>query len=506
MLLVFTPCLYCNVSDAWTFPNKWHRIAVSLAGIYAELVLAAICTLLWWFSEPGLLHWICLDVMLLCSVSTLLVNGNPLLKYDGYYALGDWLGVPNLRQQSGQSLEQFVSSWVCGADAYSPRTLPLRGRWFLALYGTGAAVYRCFVIGIILVTIHAVLKSYQLESVAKVLAVFVVGGVVAASTWSMARMIRRMSMRPVNRTRAMLLVGSGLALLTSVLLVPLPARVRCPAQLWPVNARDIYVSIPGTLADQVTPGARVEQGQTIAKLSSLNLQQEVHDLRGKLNLQRIHVQHLQLRRASDSAAGNELPAAQEMLADFEEQLVERQADLKRLTIASPIDGIVLPPRTVAKDAAGPDELSRWHGRPLEPHNEGAFIETGTLLCYVGDPRQLEALLVIDETARERVRLGQQVRIQVALFAGTSLTGTIVELARGDPMTADRDSLSRPPLPLSELAEANRLDSAAYYARVELDNSDSDLCGVTGAATVAATPRSLGRRAIDYLSYTFRFRL
>ena len=89
MLLVFTPCLYCNVSDSWMLPNKWHRVMIGAGGMYVEMVLASTATFLWWFSEPGLVNQLSLSVMFICSVSTLMFNGNPLLRFDGYYILMD---------------------------------------------------------------------------------------------------------------------------------------------------------------------------------------------------------------------------------------------------------------------------------------------------------------------------------------------------------------------------------------------------------------------------------
>ena len=93
MFLVFTPCLYCNVSDSWMLPNKWHRVFIGAAGMYVELTLAALATFGWWFSEPGLFNFLCLSVMFICSVSTLVFNGNPLLRFDGYYILMDLLEI-----------------------------------------------------------------------------------------------------------------------------------------------------------------------------------------------------------------------------------------------------------------------------------------------------------------------------------------------------------------------------------------------------------------------------
>ena len=100
LLLVFLPCLYCNVSDAWMFNSRWRRVAVDVAGMYVELVLAAACTFLWWFTVPGWINSICFNLMIVCSLNTLLFNGNPLLRYDGYYLLADLWEIPNLHERS----------------------------------------------------------------------------------------------------------------------------------------------------------------------------------------------------------------------------------------------------------------------------------------------------------------------------------------------------------------------------------------------------------------------
>src|SRR5262245_34382697 len=112
MFLVLTPCLYCNVSDSWMLPNRWHRAAIGAAGMYVEVVLASICTFIWWFTEPGPLNWTCLNVMFISSVSTIMFNANPLLRYDGYYILSDILEIPNLRQKASTILNRKLG-WLC---------------------------------------------------------------------------------------------------------------------------------------------------------------------------------------------------------------------------------------------------------------------------------------------------------------------------------------------------------------------------------------------------------
>jgi len=109
MFLALIPTLYCNVSDAWTIPDRWKRMMVSFAGMYVEICLAAIAAIAWCLTPPGLLSALLFNVVILCSLNTLLVNGNPLLRYDGYYLLSDWFEKPNLSQAASSELNKFAS-------------------------------------------------------------------------------------------------------------------------------------------------------------------------------------------------------------------------------------------------------------------------------------------------------------------------------------------------------------------------------------------------------------
>ena len=124
MLLVLTPCLYCNVSDSWRLPNKWHRAAIGAAGMYIEIILATIATFIWWFVQPGLVQDICLQVMLISSISTILFNGNPLLRFDGYYILSDILEIPNLNQKSTKSLTTLLGRHWLGLEIPDDHLMP----------------------------------------------------------------------------------------------------------------------------------------------------------------------------------------------------------------------------------------------------------------------------------------------------------------------------------------------------------------------------------------------
>src|SRR6476659_2225639 len=144
MMLVLTPCLYCNVSDSWMLPNRWHRAAIGAAGMYVELVLASIACFIWWFTVPGPLNYICLNVMFVSSVSTVMFNANPLLRYDGYYILSDILEIPNLRYRSTEYTVGLIKRHLFKVKLSQPPP-PVGQRIWLVLYAISSSIYLMFV-------------------------------------------------------------------------------------------------------------------------------------------------------------------------------------------------------------------------------------------------------------------------------------------------------------------------------------------------------------------------
>ena len=124
LFLVLTPALYCDVTDSWLLPNKWKRIWISAAGIYVECFLASIATFVWWYSTPGLLNSLAMATMFICSVNTIMFNANPLLRYDGYYVMADWLEIPNLRIKSTQFFAYLIQEKVLGLEIPVQSYLP----------------------------------------------------------------------------------------------------------------------------------------------------------------------------------------------------------------------------------------------------------------------------------------------------------------------------------------------------------------------------------------------
>ena len=172
MFLVLTPCLYCNVSDSWMLPNKWHRAWIGAAGMYVEIVIASICTFLWWFSEPGLLHQLCLSTMFVCSVSTVMFNANPLLALRRllHPVRPDRDSQPAAKGHARSS----TASWAPGAWAWkSPTIRSCRSatRCSSPLYTVAAAVYRWLILFGILWFLYKVFEPYGLKVISQMLAI-----------------------------------------------------------------------------------------------------------------------------------------------------------------------------------------------------------------------------------------------------------------------------------------------------------------------------------------------
>jgi putative peptide zinc metalloprotease protein len=502
MLLLFAPCLYCNVSDSWLVPNKWARAGIAAAGIYAELLIAAAAGWLWWLSAPGLFNTVCLNLALVCSVGTVLFNANPLLRYDGYFVLSDLLETPNLWQQAWSPVQSRISKFYLGTDVTSQANAV--GRPSLTAYALASLAYRVFVLVALLWLIFDRLSPLRLTIVAQVLSMLVLG--MMAVGWSMrtASVVRDPSiMRRIHRGRFAWRAAATAAVFAGFAFIPWPAWVSAPAFLELAGGRVAYVETAGMLVEAVQPGVQVALGAPLARLANDDLEREVIELTGKLARQQQHVRLLEALRVINTEAGLELPTAQATLADLKERLAKRQAERDRLSIAAPLGGTVFPPPpSDVPDVK--DALPAWSGSPLDRDNVGCWLEAGIPLCRVGDPRQLEAVLVVDQADIESLREGQLARVY---FAGAwrPLAGRVVEIARVDSDELPAELMITGRLP-SQPGSDGRLEplGTLYRVRVALESLDgiAPPLDALGQASIRVAPRSLVQRSHAWLRRTF----
>ena len=505
MLLIFTPCLYCNVSDSWMLPNKWHRIAISAAGMYVELLVAAVCTFLWWFSQPGLFNSICLNVVIICSVATIVFNGNPLLRYDGYFILSDLVDVPNLKAQSVEAVKRVVGRWCLGLDIAADPTSSARRQALLILYAAASSIYRLVVVITVLWNLTELARPYGLEVLVVPLAALTVVGMAWPATVGAVRWFRNPAgRRRVAPARALV---SGILLAAAVLLValmPLPMRVAAPVVVEYRDAQRVYVTVPGTLVKSMHTGETAKEGQTLAQLASPSVQLEVAKLTSERDGQRLYLANLESQRLQGVIDGAKIPAAKAALVDVEERLGQYQRDAARLTIVAPVGGTVLPPPNVPRKPRAADMLDRWWVVPLDPRNLGSYLDTGTLVCLVGDPSRFEAALHVEQTDIELVAPGQRVRIMLDSLPGEMFWGTVAEIAKLDLKVMPRELQAAGDLPsrTDQRGVSHPLDTW-YQARVLFDEDPAHLVArVHGRAKISVTPQSLFAQVARYVKQTF----
>uniref|UniRef100_A0A7C4LLB9 HlyD family efflux transporter periplasmic adaptor subunit n=1 Tax=Schlesneria paludicola TaxID=360056 RepID=A0A7C4LLB9_9PLAN len=503
LLLVFTPCLYCNVSDAWLLPSKWQRMGVSAAGMWVEALLAALCGWLWWGSAPGWFHTACLQVVVVCAASTLVFNINPLLRYDGYFILADWLEVPNLQQQAWSEWRRQWSRWMLGISTPPPADLSPRWRFWLPWYALASFGYRMLVIGVILWMLHAWLEPQGLATVAHGIAVLTVAALLVGPAVHLQQRLTARRPGPRIGPRGMLRLLAAAVLLGLLLFAPLPARVQAPLLLQPAQAQGVYVTVEGYLEWIVPPGSFVSAGDAVARLSNPALAREIARLEGELQAARQLVEHLERRRLSDPQSGLQLPAAQKLAADLADRWQQRRTDEERLTLRAEQDGVVWPlPAQPRKVVTG--RLSGWSDYPFDSKNLGCWLPAGTVLAQVGREQKVEAVVYLTPGDLARVEAGQRVQVLLEAVADRPLRGWLREISTEpaselSPATAARLRL---PLLASATSEA-RLAGTWYAARVELvDAAVLPLSHAVGRAVIVTSPRSLAERMGTWLWETF----
>ena len=508
MLLVFTPCLYCNVSDAWMLHNRWQRAAVAAAGIYVELTLASVCTLLWWFTYPGAFHSLCFNVMVVCGLSTVLLNGNPLLRYDGYFVLADVLDVPNLWQRSRAIVRSTFLRVCLRIDVHEEEDddLPWRRRVGLGAYALASIVYRWVVLLGIVAFLLSTLGRYRLELVAQLLVVLIAVGMFMMPI----NAARRWLAHPLNAdrmsSRATLLRIGGLAVaVCSILFVPLPHRVTVPAVIELDDADAVYVMAPGMLVHGREIGDRVAAGEVIAKLDNPDLRREVARISGDLARQQAHLTVLETRRGFDPQAAAEIPTAREELEDLKQELDQRRSDLARVILAAPRSGTILSPPVTPPTLDPNGRLSVWSGTPLDEANLGCRLETGTLVCLVGDPNAFRCVAFVNQRDVSLVRVDQRATIHLEQLPDVSLHGTVEEVARLDLEATPPELLVRAQIP-------TRLDSSGvarplepvYQVRIGLSKHDALLVDRGGGqATVRVASKCIAWRMRRWFRQVFR---
>ncbi|MFO7907604.1 MAG: hemolysin D [Pirellulaceae bacterium] len=528
MLLVFTPVLYCNVSDSWMLPSKWRRAFIGAAGMYVEMVLASLATLTWWFTDRAtLLNQVCLSLMFICSVSTLLFNGNPLLRFDGYYILMDLTEIPNLRQKATEVLKRFMVNLCMGIEQPENPFLPRGNRFFFGFYTVAAVCYRWVVVLSILLFLNKVLEPYGLKIVGRLIGMLGFFGLVVQPLWQLGKFFYMPGrMHKVKRVRMVASLAVVAVLIAVFFFVPLPFHVGCEFDVKPRNATTVYAAVAGQLirvTDALDAGVRVQAGTVLAELENVDLELSVSRLEGKLRELEAELHVLKKQQRFDQDAGlrvNEIEKQRESLLEL---LAEQQSELDRLTVRAPVHGVVMPVAHRPDRDPPKGELPRWTGSIMDENNRQAYLSPSDKICQIGDPEKLVAELIIDQadvelvrTAMAQRRRNDQPPVPIDLMLD-SLPGEVFHSELERIALAE---LTKTPLGLSTHAGGDvdsKVDqesgmpeplSTSYPAIAKLPEEDvgNVQLGMRGKAKLYTGWQPLAPRVYRFLTRTFHFEL
>lgn len=390
LFLCFSPCLYANVSDAWTLPNKWHRIIISAAGIYVELIIAAIATFVWWNSpSQPFINNMALSLMIVCSVSTVVFNANPLMRYDGYYVLADLLEIPNLRDRSNRYLKNVVLEHCLGVEVQPEPYMALWRRILFVTYAIVSWIYRWVVTFSILTFMATFLKPYKLEVISQFLALAAAGSMFGWPIYHLGKNLYKRGRLPdMKRAKATASAMVVLAVVLFVFLFPLPvSRVRQTGvvQIQPTAVTKVFLHVPYPCILEklsIRDGESVEQGQELAVFSCRELDTQFVDMETQYSIHNDQLKALERQYANTFDPAERKKIEQSMTeavgarnSDFAQ--MEHYRKMKdALVLKAPRAGVILSPPKV-------DEVGRLWDK-----------DQSAVFCSIGDPTQLRVLVPI----------------------------------------------------------------------------------------------------------------
>ena len=333
MMLVLFPFPYVDATSSWNFPTKWKRLLVAAAGMIFELAIAGGAALVWLHAEPGSLQrQLAYNVVFMASLATILFNGNPLLRFDGYYMLSDLLEVPNLYERSKKSLQQIVQKYAYGMKNVAPVSTRVGEKIILFVYGIASQIYRVLVLFGILWFI-----SGQFFTVGLILAAW---SLIAWLMFPAGKFVHWLVTSPAlheQRGRAVAVtIGFVAILIVGLGVVPMPERRRATGVVESEVSADIAVQTGGFVLEvNVEAGQKISAGQVILVADDPDLR-SLYEQRVALRRQL----QLALREAlAESPVQQQAEVAK--IKAVEEELAELESRLDDLVLRSPQDGVLI---------------------------------------------------------------------------------------------------------------------------------------------------------------------
>jgi hypothetical protein len=440
MLIYFQPAFYCNVSDAWSFPERRARLWVTAAGGWIQLVVASLAALVFWVAAPGTLAAdVAVAAMLVGGATTILTNANPLLPLDGYFALTDWLEIPNLRLRAFAHFRWWVRRIVLRLDEPEPDASPRERRVFL-LYGGLAVLYAIVLFGILAAMLVGWARAAwgTLGAVLVTLTLLVLLRRRIAEAGQAIMLVLRARRDALRRARRPARIAAAVLVLL-LLLVPWTLTSSGRFDVGPVAARAVTAADSGVVAQLfVAEGMRVVAGAPLLRIVDRALDRRRIDAAGVVDS--LALAESAARSAGRTGEASRLEAERGEALALLETLDRRTA---ALTLRATDGGVVL----------------TSHAEELV----GRRVAAGDTLLSLASADSVEVRIALAGAGATRVRAGQVVHLVSVADPAAPLTTRVADVSSG--------------------GTGGRPGDGAVEARVRRSVADAWRSGAAGEASV-----------------------
>jgi putative peptide zinc metalloprotease protein len=403
-LIYLSPAFFVDISQAWVYSNRFQRVVTIIAGIWTELIICAVASVLWWGTPAGgSIHELAYKVMLITGVAVVLMNLNPLLKLDGYYVMTETTGITDVKERSTEFFSSLVRKYIFGLPVEVPYVRP-RLRWFFVPYAILSGLYSYLILYAVARFVGNVFRHYSPEwaFVPTILVAFLIFKSRLLKLSKFMQTVyadkRDRLIRSVSATRIAIFAIIFIALLG----VPyLHDTVRSRFIFEPAQRAVVRAEVPGTVVDVlVHEGEKVEPGSPLLRLRNLDLESQRALL--DANLQLARSRNTQAHLQYTDAGGKE----QEFQSDRQKSDLLVQ-EVQQLEVRSPIRGSVVSPQ--------PQDLL------------GSHLNAGAATVEIADLSSMQARLYLPESDIREVYPGQQVYLRPD-SSFRSIPGVVGEVA------------------------------------------------------------------------------
>jgi putative peptide zinc metalloprotease protein len=487
MLIVFMPLPYVDVNSSWVFRYKWQRILVGLSGMMVELFIAAIAAIIYVNTNDDLIRALAFNVMIIGSISSLLFNGNPLLKFDAYFILSDLLEIPNLQKRSQEQWYFFIKKYMFSLKNVISPSGSVSETYILAIYAVLSLLYRFVIsIGVVLFV------GDQYFGIGVVVALISIYMWFLKPLWSSYSYIQFSNEIKSDKSRVLMVIFSSLSVIVILFwLIPFPYFIKIPGVVEIPETSNTYSEAEGLVVRvYVKNGQYINKGDVLADLENYEIILDIE----KVNAQ-IHEAKALLIKIRDQSV-TDVAIVDEQLKFLSDKLLEFNKKKENLHIRAGQDGI-----WVEQDGGIP--VGRWVSRQ---EKIGSIINNSKLEFIAAVNQEQASDLFKEPVLHGEVKLYgfesssmKLESIRMIPYEKNELPSAVLGWLGGGDFSVDTNDKS-----------GKKTHEAFFVIHGELRSSDIEVetnysTGHSGILRISLPPRSLAERLSRFINQVLQKR-